>query len=374
MSNKKLIVLGLLAVVMIVWATLQSKVTNKPAVSEQKTITYLIGGLEPSLVATITLSSDKGKVSFNRQEERGYSVAEKDGYPVNTAQINDLFRRISDIQKVEFVTNNSANFADLGVSEDKASMAIKFFEKDHKLITGVIISKPQENNITYVRLADSNDVYIVNYAPYIRGSAMDYIDKKILEAKIDDIVSVAVASPEGNYALKAEPNITSVKLGGGMPAGKQFKGGDYMQVFTALSSLQFSNVMKQSSLPKDVVFNRKYVCRLKDSTVYTLDIGINGEKKVIKCKAEFTDKTEVVKEQQQESQEELKKKEAKLLARDAVEQFNKKNSGWVYELDESKATWLTKNLTDLLEDIPKPETPKDINDANAPKETKASVS
>jgi hypothetical protein len=76
--------------------------------------------------------------------------------------------------------------------------------------------------------------------------------------------------------------------------------------------------------------------------------------------AEFTDKTPVEKASidqggEVESEEELKKKEAKLLARDNAAEFTAKHNGWLYEIAEWKAKNLTKKLEDLLEDEEKSE-------------------
>jgi hypothetical protein len=49
----------------------------------------------------------------------------------------------------------------------------------------------------------------------------------------------------------------------------------------------------------------------------------------------------------------LKKKEAKLLARDAADEFAEKHKGWVYQLPPGKAKNMTKPLAELLEDEPK---------------------
>ena len=116
---------------------------------------------------------------------------------------------------------------------------------------------------------------------------------------------------------------------------------NHKQAFSALESLRFNDVMAISSAPKDLAFEQTYICRLKDSTVYTLEIAKNDDKNLIKCRAEFTDTEQVIKENKVESQENLKKKEAKLLARDAAEQFNKNHSNWIYEIDD----WKAKNLT-----------------------------
>ena len=109
-----------------------------------------------------------------------------------------------------------------------------------------------------------------------------------------------------------------------------------------------------------MAFEKQYMCRLKDSTVYALRIAQKEDKTYVSCVAEFTDKTPVEKASvnqggEVESEEELKKKEAKLLARDNATKFTAKHQGLVYEIADWKAKNLTKELADLIEDEEKTE-------------------
>jgi hypothetical protein len=116
---------------------------------------------------------------------------------------------------------------------------------------------------------------------------------------------------------------------------------------------------------KDLVFDRKFNLKMKDSTLITLDVAKKGNDTYIKCKAEFTDKTQVTKEQGVESQEALKKKEAILLAQDNAKKLADTTEGWVYKISSYMGENLTKPLKDLVEDIPVAK-PKDANEPNAP--------
>ena len=185
---------------------------------------------------------------------------------------------------------------------------------------------------------------------------MNYIDQELIAAKREDIASVTVSSPSGPYTLKTKEGSQDIVLEN-IPAGKKLKSSDAQSVFTALTSLRFEDVKKISS---DMAFEKQYMCRLKDSTVYALRIAQMYDKTYVSCVAEFTDKTPVEKASvdqggQVESEEELKKKEAKLLARDNATKFTANHQGWVYEIADWKAKNLTKELADLIEDEEKPE-------------------
>jgi hypothetical protein len=291
-------------------------------------------------------------------------VADKDNYPAKTSEINDLISKCLEIQTSEFVTDNPANHEDLEVTEEKARSVVKFMKADpnSSLLTGVVIGKTKElGQGSYVRMlssdaALSNKVYVTSNAPWFGGGAMNYVEQELISAKNEDIESVTVSSQGGQYTLRKKQDSEDVILDN-IPAGKKLKSSDARSVLTALTSLRFDDVNKVSS---DMTFEKQYMCRLKDSTVYALRIAQEDDKTYVSCVAEFTDKTPVEKASidqggEVESEEELKKKEAKLLARDNAVKFTAKHNGWVYEIPEWKAKNLTKELVDLLEDEEKPQ-------------------
>ena len=362
MSNKKLTILGIVAVLMVLWAVMQSRISNRTGI-ELAGPTYLIQGLDPSVVESIVVGTGEDAFTLKRQGI-GFVVADKDNYPAKTSEINSLFTKCLEIQTSEFVTDNPANHEDLEVTEEKARSVIKFMRADpnSSLITGVVIGKTKElGQGSYVRMLSSdsavnNKVYVTANAPWFGGGAMNYVDQELISVKSEDIESVTVSSQDGAYTLRKKQDSEDVVLDN-IPAGKKLKSSDARSVLTALTSLRSDDVKK---LPSDMAFDRQYMCRLKDSTVYALRIALEEDKTYVSCVADFTDKTAIEKAlihqgREVESEEELKKKEAKLLARDNAAKFTVKHGGWVYEIAEWKSKNLTKKLDDLLEDEEKPQ-------------------
>lgn len=362
MSNTKLTILGIAAVVMVFWAVMQSRISNRRGV-EPAGPAYLIQGFDPSGVDNIVVGTGEAAFILKRQAN-GFVVVDKDNYPAKTSEINSLISKCLEIQTTVFVTDNPANHEDLEVTEEKARSVIKFMKADPNspLLTGVIIGKTKElGQGSYVRMlsgnpASSNKVYVTSNAPWFGGGAMNYVDQELISAKSEDIESVTVSSQKSTYTLRKKEDSQDIMLDD-IPAGKKLKSSDARSVFTALTSLRFDDVKKLSS---DMAFDRQYMCRLKDSTVYAMRIAQKDNKTYVSCVAEFTDRTPVEKPPVEqggrvESEEELKKKEAKLLARDNAAKFTTNHQQWIYEIAEWKAKNLTKELTDLLEDEKKPE-------------------
>jgi hypothetical protein len=368
MSDKKLTVLGIVAVFMVIWAVIQSRVSNRRKV-EPEGPSYLIQGVDTTLIDSIVVGTGEDAVTLKRRQG-GFVVANKDNYPAKASQINDLITKSLEIQTSQTVTDNPANHEDLGVTEEKAKTVVKFFNADSSLLTGVIAGNTKElGQGTYVRLASSDTVYVAPSIPWLGGTAMSYIEQELISVKREDIESVTVSSANGEYTLKTTDDDKGVVLEN-VPPGKKFKSDEGDRVFTALTSLRCDDVKKRSN---DLNFDRQYICRLKDSTVYTLKIAQKDDKTYVICEADFADKTPVMVGSKAESEEELKKKEAKLLARDNAKNFTSKHQGWVYEIAEWKAKNLIKELSDLVKDEEKPKEEDKAEDPNSvkPEETSA---
>ncbi|MHC4146237.1 MAG: DUF4340 domain-containing protein, partial [Planctomycetota bacterium] len=295
MSNKKLTILAVVAVLMVLWATVQSRVSNRPKAAADGPV-YLIQGLDPAGIGSIVLGTGEETVILKRRQG-GFVVAGKDNYPAKTSEINSLISKCVEIKTSAFITDNPGNHEDLEVTEEKARSVVKFMtpEPNSAVLTGVVVGKTEElGQGTYVRLLSSdssisNRVHVASNVPWFSDGAANYLDQELISVTGDDILSATVSSPGGNYTLKKEGDGDDIVMEN-TPAGKKLKNSDASSVLTALTGLKFDDVKKTSS---GLTFDREYVCRLKDSTVYTLKIAKGEDKTYVTCAAEFMDTTPV---------------------------------------------------------------------------------
>lgn len=363
MSNKKLSFLGILAVGSIILTVYVSQFASKT-----KHISagagYLIQGLDPAKVSKIVIGKDANTFTLIR-EQNGFTVENRSNYPAGSKTVNNLFSSIMDIRTIDVYTENKANYKDLGVTEQDAQAVVKFLDANSQIITGVIIGKDCPSGGTYYgRLINDNKVYVMDNVPWPGSSPLEYIDKQLVAVvNKENIASITITSPAGTYTLLPEANGTEVSIKD-LPAGKEEKKSECDMVFNALTELSFEDVNAASQLP-DLKFDREYACLLKDSTLFLIEIAQKDSKTFVKFNADFTDKTQVKKEEGVESQEELKKKETKLLAKEKVRKFQDVTSGWIYQISAIKADSMTKKLSDIIENI----SASKPADANAPMET-----
>jgi len=369
MTNRNLTILGIVAVCMVALAVVLSGVSGRPKTAPD-TPTYLIQGLDTTDIGSIVVGTGQDTAQLKRQG-RGFVLANKDDYPAEIKEINDLITKCLDIQTSQFVTDNPANHKDLEVTEEKARSVVKFFKGDSSLLTGVIVGKNTEQGQgSYVRQANSDKVYVALEVPLLRSRVLDYADQNILAAKREDIESVTVVSPSGQYTLKPKQDGQGAVLEN-IPQGKKLKDTDSNRVLIALTDLRLTDVKKKPAESAELKLDRQYVCRLKDLTVYTINIAQKDNKTYITCQADFTGQrpTTISKT---ESEQELKEKEAKLLADDKAKEFTAKHQAWIYEIADWKAKDLTAELSDLLEDV-KQEKPEEIKPGEKKPDEKENV-
>jgi hypothetical protein len=360
MSGKKLTILGILAAVSIVLAVFVSHLSNrsKPVSAGPGN---LVQGLNPETIAEIVAGKENIQVSLKRRGN-GFVVANKDFYPASNKVINDLIASCLDIRTVEIYTEDKANHKDLGVTEENAKDIVKFLDSKGQIITGVIIgnSRP-DGSMAYGRLINDDKVYIIQNTPLVKPWPLDYIEQELMSINKADINSVTVTSPVESYTLVREVDGGEVILQQ-LPEGKKQKKNECSAVFNLLDNLNFDDVNAVAEKP-ELNFDRKYVCLLKDSSSYIFEVAREDSAAFVKCRANFTDKTPITKAQDVESEEELKKKETKLLAKDKVKKFAENCEGWIYRIPPYKAQNMTKPLAELIEDVN-----SEPNNAGVPKD------
>jgi len=357
MSNKNLTILGVVTILMVIWAVIQSRVSSMPR-SGPEAPSYLIPGLDTTGIGSIVVGTGEDAVTLKRRG-KDFVVTNKDNYPAVTSTISELITNCLDIKTAELYTDEAAYHEDLEVTEEKARSVVKFMTPDANstVLAGVIVGKSRElGEGTYVRLVSddkdlSDKVYVTSNVPWIKDGAMDYIEQELISVNRDDINSVTVTSSAGEYILKTKEDSKDIVLEN-IPAGKKAKSSECESVFTALTSLRFDDVRQKSS---GLIFDRRYVCKLNDSTVYTLEIAQKDDKTYVSCLAEYTGEVPKKDMTKVESPEVLKEKEAKLLAWEKAQKFSAKHKGWKYEIPDWKAKVLTKELSELVEDEEKPE-------------------
>lgn len=356
MSDRKLAVLGIIAVGLAALAILQSRF-SRTYTPPQITLAPLIEGLDIDQVQTILINSKEAQPIRLERRDKTFVVAGKEDYPANLKKVNSLISDCLDLRVTSdaLITANPDNHAQLGLTSDTARYEIAFLDGQQKNLVGLLISESdmeEEQSSAAVRLAASNQAWRISDVPYISTRPIDYIDTQILQIQRDKISRVTVTDPNQNtYTLTPIPDTSDVALPD-VPPQKQIRQSSARSTFGSLTSLRMEDVMASASAPP-LEFNRSYVCELNDHLVYTVRLARSGDKNYIRLSARYTGPEPQV-QQQVESEEQLRQREALFLAKDTAEAFTRKHAGWVYVIPSYKADEMTRSRNDLMEDIPRP--------------------
>jgi hypothetical protein len=352
MGNRQLGILAVVAAVMVMWAVLQSRL-SRPSRVQPSGPTYLVEGLNTGEIDSLTVGHGDDAVRIARKDGR-FVVVNQANYPADPRRINELISKCLDIKRSQLYTSDPKNQEDLEITEEKAHGLVKFFKADGSLLAGVVVGKsPESGQGAFVRVAGSDDVYVDESTPWFATTPMEYLKAELFAIDAADVNFVTVSTPQGTYTLKSQDDGRSAIMED-LPADRTLKASDARSVLTALTSLSFEDVNTPAALA-GLSFDHEYVCMLNDSTRYTLRLAQEGGRTFLQCEATYTDTTPVtVKRGGDESEEELKKKEAKLLAQERVQKFTLQHKGWIYKVPDWKANYLTKKQADLLEDKPEP--------------------
>ena len=355
MTNKHLIILvGMAVALALVTVALYSG--RGPSPGEFISGTPLIQGLDPGKVYKVVIKSGAKKVALIRHGEE-FGLTEKADYPASLKKINELILDCLEIRCAEEVTDSAANHAELGVTESSTdAVSVSFLDAESQPLIGFIKGKSAEGGSgAYVRLLGRNTVYRTEKGLFLKTDPTDYIDKTLVEVKKDDIKRVEVRTGKDTYTIgrndKDEIALRDI------PKGKQAKGTEYESVFSALTSLDLTDVSPAKDLK--LKWDTTYTCQLKSGLSYIVQLAKKDDKHYAGLSAN-SPKGDRVQISWTESQEELKKKEAILLAMQTAKEFGPRHKPWVYEISSWVAEKMRKPLADLIEDIPKAETPEEI--------------
>jgi len=357
LNKNKLIALGVAAIVSVWIAAGLTIVDNHKSKAVYEGSTPFIQGLDVDKIATIELSGSNDSFKLVKQGS-AFIIPSKGNYPAHTPAINNLLSDITDINKESKVTDNKENFETLGVADGKGRTTVKFSDADGKEMgyAGVLIGSTQVSaGGSYIRHPGEDTVYLSRNVPYIRTSALDYINKKIIDITDEQIVKVTNGNTPTSFTItKNDAGVALVNV----PGGKQAKDAEVGQVVDALAGLSITDVYQTV---EGVVFDKTYTCELTDSTVYSLVVGQKEDKFYIKCAASFIKKATVTNGTVANQAE-----AAKYGGQQVAAKFSKQHQNWIYEVSSFVGNNLVKTFDELIEDIPADAKEAPAPDATAP--------
>ena len=370
MQNNTLIKLGALAALLLSVGLMQ-----RGAQGPQKA--ELTGGvaLLPELVnrlnevSSISFASTGGSWSVSKSES-GWGLDAKGGYPVKMEEVRKTLIALSEAEKIEAKTKVASSYSRLGVEgpgqEDSESKLVTLTDANGGAIAAVIVGKLRAgagDPSCYVRVADSDQSWLVSGDLTVSEGSDSWLDKQILELPRERIQAVKTLHPdmEEVFVARASEDVEQYEIYN-IPEGSEPK---YEAVAAGMgSALQYLNFVDVRSAEGFEFPDRTPTTTslwtfdglLVDVVIYSVSEVPETETFYAAFSvADGSDGPEQLKAAgpepaPAEDGEETPARSAEEIAAE-VEELNAKLSGWIFELAPYSKTNLAKRMVDLVQPI-----------------------
>jgi hypothetical protein len=259
MNQKTLIGLAIAALVAILAAFAIHRSNAPRSEGGGETSEYLAPELRDHVndVSKVVVTGAEGKtIATLARGAAGWSVAEKNGYPVDTGKLRGFLLKLADAKKVEQKTSNKDKYATLGV-EDVAAKDAKGLQVELdgldppvKLIVGN--ANPRGGG-TFVRRVGENQSWLASGVLTVEKGNADWLRKDLVDMAATRVASVTITHADGKVVRlsKDSESDANFKLAD-VPKGRE-PAADYTLngPASSLAGLRFDDVLPAKDAPAD---------------------------------------------------------------------------------------------------------------------------
>ena len=202
MNRRLLLILGLITAAAVALATLTGR--DRHAEETSASSAELVPGLSHAInqVERIRLTAPEGDgvITIVRHRD-GWTVAERDGYPVDAGQVRQLLIRLSEARTLEEKTADPAFYDRLGVADVTAeSGSGVLIELEGGVDASLIVGKqePRSGRGTYVRRSESSGSLLVNQILEPGTTIADWVVRDIVDIPETAVARIDVLHADGD--------------------------------------------------------------------------------------------------------------------------------------------------------------------------------
>jgi hypothetical protein len=203
MNQKTLIGLAIAALAAIVIAIALNR-SNAPRTEAPggEGATYLVPALRDHVndVDKVVVTGAGGKaVATMTRGTGGWSIAEKNGFAVDTGKLREFLLKLADSKLVEQKTSNKDKYATLGV-EDVASADAKGIEVELgglKQPVKLVVGNANPHGGTFVRRAGEAESWLASGSINVDKKVENWLRKHLADVAANRVASVTITRPDG---------------------------------------------------------------------------------------------------------------------------------------------------------------------------------
>ena len=333
----------------------------------------------------VVLSKNSNDLEIVKSEKGTWELPQKNNFPASEVMMRSLFLKLMDISTSEKIQVSPSGIEKLGLNESgKASghgiISLSYPESEAgKIFLGALRSRKgetMENEIAltgeYVRFSQSDQVFILPMAINLQTDVKEWLSKDILDEKLADVYEFVVyhksedskelvesyaAVRDDKLFLKDEAKFVLKKP---LADGKEAKSSLINEVGQSLENLTLEDVEPSSKDEfKTIAIDGKVVYKLMDGEVIEVNSFRLEERHFVKISTildtslakDISEKYNVFKS---ESKDTSNIRELPVASDADVDQRNDQFSKWIYEINGSVYSNISKDSKALIEEAKAP--------------------
>jgi Domain of unknown function (DUF4340) len=367
MSNRRLLILSFITLIIIVAAVISSKGRAPQTVIESA---ELFPGLKDQInsIAGITIESASGTLNLKKQGE-DWLIAEAGDYPARFDKVKQTVLTLADMKIQSEKTSNPALFSELGVeditAEKSTSQLLSLKDGSGNALASVITGDLRTSDIAgdtgvYVRKPGANETWLASGVIQVSSDVIEWIEQNLVNIADDRILDTRIEHPDGSVLAisraKGQEDFAVTEI----PEGKESRSAYFInQTGTILSNLTVENVKAREGFVFPDTATKTTVrtyegliasittANIEGANYIALDFTVD-ESLMTATATATSDKPE------QEAivigEPEKKAETAPIDVRKEAAELNSKVTRWVYTIPSSKYALLVKKVTDVTQD------------------------
>jgi len=213
---------------------------------------------EADTLAVLTLRNHEKTLTIQKHED-GWSLGERDDYPVRADAVRDLVLKLGGLERLEAKTNRFEHYPRLGVEdveiEGARSTEVELLNDDGGVVARLLVGKLAfgvgDRGALYVRNPEENQAWLVrgHLAPIVEAG--EWVEPEIIDIPQANVRSVRIVHPDGETVLATKTTVKDehFTLDGlsGTPSPATAKAIDALAA--VLSELRLDNLKKADDVP-----------------------------------------------------------------------------------------------------------------------------
>ncbi len=128
-------------------------------------------------VSKLTITNDNGEFAINRLGVEKWGIDNIPEENANSASYSSVMENAADLTAKQTVEENPEDLEKYGLADPSAKFTVDFKDGKHDSVTCLVGNKNEGASGWYIKLSDSNTVYLVNESEisFANGSYLDYV-------------------------------------------------------------------------------------------------------------------------------------------------------------------------------------------------------